>query len=177
MQLSEMEQYYARTKDEWRSIGYRKAIATLRKQNHRITFASEAIKLPNIGVRLAAKIEEIVQTDRLKRLQYANQDPRDSTLKLFLGIYGVGMSHAEKWVSAGYKTLEDLQDKGRLSRSQRIGIEHYIDFNSRIPRDEVRQHGELVVETARKIDENLVLQIMGSYRRVPSQYTSPSCTR
>ncbi|KAF8252273.1 hypothetical protein K440DRAFT_658095 [Wilcoxina mikolae CBS 423.85] len=163
--LSEMEQYYTKTQDEWRSMGYRKAIATLRKQNRKISFASEAIELPNIGSRLAEKIEEIVHTDSLKRLQYAKLEPDDATLKLFLGIYGVGLKHARTWVAAGHKTLQDLLDKEKLTESQRIGIEHHADFAVRIPRDEVQKHGEIVIKTAKDIDDELKLEIMGSYRR------------
>ncbi|KAF8534376.1 hypothetical protein BDD12DRAFT_809407 [Trichophaea hybrida] len=163
MPIQTIERY--KTQDEWRSMGYRKAIATLRKQNRKISFALEAIELPNIESRLAEKIEEIVHTDSLKRLQYAKLEPDDATLKLFLGIYGVGLKHARTWVAAGYKTLQDLLDKEKLTESQRIGIEHHADFAGRIPRDEVQKHGELVIKTAKEIDEELKLEIMGSYRR------------
>lgn len=40
--LSEMQSYYEMLKDPWRSISYRKAINTLKKQDRKIVFASEA---------------------------------------------------------------------------------------------------------------------------------------
>lgn len=40
--LEEMQKYYEMTKDQWRSMSYRKAINTLRKQEKKIVFASEA---------------------------------------------------------------------------------------------------------------------------------------
>lgn len=40
--LSEMQKYYEMTGDQWRSISYRKAINTLKKQEKKIVFASEA---------------------------------------------------------------------------------------------------------------------------------------
>lgn len=43
-----------------------------------------------IGESLAKKIEEIVETDRLRKLEYAQLEPGDVALKLFLGVYGVG---------------------------------------------------------------------------------------
>lgn len=147
-------------------MSYRRAIATLRRQNRKICFASEAIGLPSIGVRLAEKIEEIVRTDSLKRLQYAKLEPDDASLKLFLGIYGVGLKHAQKWVAAGYKTLQDILNSEKLSDSQRIGIERHADFATRIPRDEVQKHGDFVVGAANEIDNELRLEIMGSFRRV-----------
>lgn len=61
-----MKEYYERINDTWHSISYRKAITTLRGVNRRICFASEAIELPNIGERIAAKIEEVVRTDQVQ---------------------------------------------------------------------------------------------------------------
>ncbi|KAI5808813.1 hypothetical protein DFH27DRAFT_241265 [Peziza echinospora] len=163
--LSEMQKYYEMTGDQWRSLSYRKAIATLRKQTKKIVFKEEARELPSIGERLAQKIEEIVFTNHLQRLEYTKQDPTDISLKLFLGIYGVGTSQAQRWIAAGYKTLDDLLKHAKLSKNQKIGVERYKDFNTRIPREEVARHGEVVKSVARDIDEKLELEIMGSYRR------------
>lgn len=43
-QLTEMQQYYERTKDNWRSLTYRKAIGILKRQATKISFASEALQ-------------------------------------------------------------------------------------------------------------------------------------
>ncbi|TVY46113.1 DNA polymerase lambda, partial [Lachnellula subtilissima] len=87
--------------------------------------ADEAEELPKIGKRIAKKIEEIVLTDRLRRLEFAKQDPTDRILQKFLKIYGVGPSLGLKWVQQGYKTLEDLKAHVHLSANQKIGD---IDF-------------------------------------------------
>ncbi|PWW75983.1 hypothetical protein C7212DRAFT_295594 [Tuber magnatum] len=163
--LLEMQRYYEILKDTWRSLGYRKAIATLKKQDHKIRSANEARELLGIGDSLAIKIEEIVRTDHLRRLDYAKMDPEDEALRLFLGIYGVGGVKARKWVDTGYKTLDDIKAHARLTSSQRIGIEHYEDFQQRIPRDEVKQHGDIAMRVAHEIDAELKLEILGSYRR------------
>ncbi|KAH8148680.1 uncharacterized protein LAJ45_07391 [Morchella importuna] len=163
--LSEMQKYYEMTKDQWRSISYRKGISVLRKQTKKICTAAEARKLPMIGESLAKKIEEIVETDRLRKLEYAQLEPGDVALKLFLGVYGVGPSVAARWVQSGYKTLDDVVKNVRLTASQKVGIDHYQDFASRIPRDEVKRHGDIVMSTAANLDSQLQLQIMGSYRR------------
>lgn len=147
--------------------------------------------MPMIGESLAKKIEEIVETDRLRKLEYAQLEPGDVALKLFLGVYGVGYvnllapnyhthlislsvfmsltllspSVAARWVQSGYKTLDDIVKNVRLTASQKIGIDHYQDFASRIPRDEVKRHGDIVMSTAANLDSQLRLQILGSYRR------------
>src|SRR5579862_2180722 len=160
-----MSDYYARIQDTWRPIAYRKAIATLRKQDHKIATAEEAIKLPFIGSRLALKIEEIAWTDRLRRLENTKLEDSDKVLEKFLGIYGVGFSQASRWISQGHRNFEDLLLHAQLTDNQKIGIEHYEDFKTRIPRAEVEEHGNIVTSSAQSIDPRLQVVIMGSYRR------------
>jgi DNA polymerase IV len=163
--LGEMSQYYDKIQDQWRTLGYRKAVTTLRKQTKRIATKEEAIKLPGIGARLAEKIEEIALTNRLRRLENAKDDSTDKVLSLFLGVYGVGPKLANKWIQNGHQTLDDVVQKEKLSENQRIGVEHYEDFQSRIPREEVTKHGELVRVELKKLDPKVQVTVGGSYRR------------
>ncbi|OBT55509.1 hypothetical protein VE04_04120 [Pseudogymnoascus sp. 24MN13] len=163
--LQEMAAYYTRMDDTWRPIGYRKAITTLKKQDKLISTAAEAVKLPAIGQRIADKIEEIVHTDKLRRLDNTKSDRNDMILQLFLGIYGVGISQATTWLQQGYTTLEDLLAHANLTDNQRLGIDHYEDFQSRIPRAEVSALANIVADTARGIDRGIDAIVAGSYRR------------
>ncbi|KAF2813560.1 Nucleotidyltransferase [Mytilinidion resinicola] len=151
--------------DQWRTLAYRKAVATLKKQTDWITTREQAIRLPSIGERLAAKIEEIAMTNGLRRLESTKTDSLDENLRLFLGIYGVGLTQAHKWIQQGYRTLDDLKEKAHLTKNQLIGIEHYDDFATRIPRSEVEVHGQIVRKALQKIDPLFEVTIMGSYRR------------
>ncbi|OJD37932.1 dna polymerase pol4 [Diplodia corticola] len=164
--LTEMGNYYEQTKDEWRSRAYRKAISVLRKQTVKIITKEEAIKLPCVGPRLAAKIEEIVWTNRLRRLDNAHLEPGDEALQTFLKIYGVGLSKASKWVMAGLRTLEDLtRNNVPLTTNQKVGLAHYTDFNTRIPRAEVTAHGAVIQAALTAIDPAATATVGGSYRR------------
>jgi DNA polymerase IV len=163
--LQEMCKHYDQMQDHWRTLAYRKAITTLRKQDTKITTKEDAAALPFIGTRLAEKIEEIVLTDRLRKLDNTRDDPTDKVLRLFLGVYGVGLSQANKWMQAGYRTLGDLTSKAKLTENQKHGIEHYEDFAARIPRDEVAAHGTLVRDALKQIDPAFEATVMGSYRR------------
>lgn len=163
--LQQMADYYERDQDHWRLTAYRKAIAALRKQDTKITTEEEAFAIPFIGQRLAAKIEEIVWTNKLRRLENTHLDPNADVLQLFMGIYGAGLKQATKWIDQGYKTIPDLLDKAHLTKNQRIGIAHYEDFKTRIPRAEMDQHDQYVRETCSKIDDSVQFTIGGSYRR------------
>lgn len=163
--LQAMLSYYERVSDTWRVLAYRKAIATLKRQPERIISAADALRLPGVGPRLAAKIEEIATTDRLRRLEYAAEEGGDEVLRLFLGIHGVGPALAAQWTARGLRTLEDVQREVKLTPAQTLGIERYTDLNTKIPRDEVEALGKIVTEEAAKVDDAVELTIGGSYRR------------
>ena len=163
--LQQMADYYGQIGDEWRLRAYRKAIATLRNHPTKVWTREEALALPQIGERLATKIEEIAFTNRLRRLENAKAEPNDQVLQTLMKVYGVGYAQASKWVNAGYTTLDELLEKAQLTDNQRVRIEHYEDFNSRIPRAEVEQHGNIVRNNLQRIDPAFEVIVGGSYRR------------
>lgn len=163
--LQQMLSYYERTADQWRCLAYRRAIAALRRERNKVVSKSQALEIKGIGERLAAKIEEIVWTNRLRRLEQANMEPSDALLSQFLNIYGVGYQQASKWVAQGYKSLDDLKNRANLTTNQKIGIERYDDFQKRIPREEVKAHGAIVREAVVAMDSSYTVIIGGSYRR------------
>jgi DNA polymerase IV len=65
----------------------------------------------------------LATTGELQRLR--NLDSTDHTIELFMGIYGVGRTKALKFVMQGFRTLQDILERGDLNESQRIGIEFY----------------------------------------------------
>lgn len=163
--LQQMLDYYERTADHWRVIAYRNAISALRRQPKRIVTRIQTRSIPGIGPRLADKIEEIAFTNRLRHLENTNSTPEDLILQEFLGVYGAGVSQASRWVAQGFRTLEDLRMKATLTKSQRIGVDHYQGFAQRVPRAEVKAHGDIVRQAVQKADPALEVIISGSYRR------------
>lgn len=163
--LQQMADYYDKVGDQWRLRAYRKAMASLRNHPTKVWTREEALALPQIGERLATKIEEIAFTNRLRRLDNAKAEPEDQVLQTFMQIYGVGYAQANKWVNAGFKTIDELSRRAELTENQRIGVQHYEDFNSRIPRAEVEQHGDIVKKYLDRIDPTFEVIVGGSYRR------------
>lgn len=163
--LEEMGRYYDQMQDTWRTLAYRRGVTTLKKQTTKISTAKQAAALPFIGSRLADKIEEIVLTDRLRKLDSTKYDPLDQVLRLFLGVYGAGLVQASKWIQAGHRTLADLSSRAKLTDSQKLGVNHYTDFNMRISRAEVAAHGAIVAAALKTLDPAFESTVMGSYRR------------
>ena len=136
---------YANTKDQWRALGYKKAIASIKNYHKKLGTWEECSNLPFVGERLAKKIWEIIQTGHLRRLEHV--DPKQDAINLFVGVWGAGPMTAETWVSQGLKTLEDLKKHGKLTRQQEIGLKYYDEFLERIPRDEAGK----IEETVKKV--------------------------
>jgi DNA polymerase IV len=164
-QLQELADFYERTCDQWRALSFRKGVSTLKRQDKKITTKEEALKLPFVGDSIAEAIEKIVQTGKLRRLEATKEDPINEVLQLFMGIYGVGLTQASKWVSAGYRTFDDLRKNANLSENQKVGLEHYDDLQRQIPRAEVEAHGDIFKSTIAGIDSKFEVTIGGSYRR------------
>ncbi|RMZ85261.1 hypothetical protein DV738_g151, partial [Chaetothyriales sp. CBS 135597] len=163
--LQQLANHYERVGDKWRNLSYRKAITALRHQQRPVRTKEEALSIRGIGKSIAEKIEEISTTGHLRKLEMAEADPQEQRLMVFMGIYGVGLKQARMWLNQGHRTLEDLLQNAELTPSQRIGAEHYQDFQARIPREEVRKHAAIVSEVLGSVDSELQVIIGGSYRR------------
>lgn len=154
---------YANSKDQWRALGYKKAIASIKNYHKKLETWEECSSLPYVGERLAKKIWEIVQTGHLRRLDHV--DPKQEALNLFAGVWGAGPTTAEAWISQGLKTLEDLKNHGKLTRQQEIGLKYYDEFLERMPREEASKIEEVVKKAALHINPGLEAFACGSYRR------------
>ncbi len=161
--LQKMSDSY-QTSDQFRAKAFRQAIGVLRKQDRLIRTYDEAREI-GLGDSSAKQVAEIASTGRSKRLEFAQNDPRTQVVKLFTGVYGAGEATAHRWIAQGLRSLEDVRQKADLSPNQLIGLDHYDDFQQRIPRNEVAQHAAVVEQALKAADPKMQLIIGGSYRR------------
>lgn len=89
---------------------------------------------------------------------------QDKARVLFQRVYGIGAVKAERFVEAGYLTLEQLKD-APLEKAQRIGLEHMDDIECLIPRPESEQWRELLLDIFHTVDAHLGAELLGSFRR------------
>ncbi|XP_033633467.1 DNA polymerase lambda-like [Asterias rubens] len=156
---------YQNTKDHWRSLGYRKAITALKQHPKQVTSWEEANRIPGIGTKLADKIQEIIESGHLRKIDHVCSGDDMKALDLFNNIWGAGPTVAQEWVQLGYRTLDDIREKAKLSRQQKIGLKHYDDFLERMPREEAGAIEATVREMAVSIDPAMMAVVCGSYRR------------
>ena len=133
-----------------------------------LTLLQEVKALPYVKQSLADKIWEIIRTNELVKLsafqsrddvstrQYQSTITLDlhshfsPSVALFAGVWGAGAETSKQWFAQGFRTLDDLRRRARLTRMQQIGLQYYDDFNTPIPRAEVTRI-ESIVTTGERI--------------------------
>ncbi|KAJ3614650.1 hypothetical protein NHX12_018221 [Muraenolepis orangiensis] len=154
---------YTHQGDKWRALGYSKAVNALKSYHKPVTSYQEACQIPGIGKRMADKIDEIMESGHLRKLDQMGEAV--PVLELFTNVWGAGPKTAQLWYQQGFRTLEDIRTKANLSNTQKIGLKHYDDLLDRMPREEAAAIETLVREAVEAIDPNLLAMACGSYRR------------
>ncbi|XP_054896914.1 DNA polymerase lambda [Poeciliopsis prolifica] len=161
--LEVLAKAYTHQGDKWRALGYSKAINALKSLNKPITSYQEACQIPGIGKRMADKIEEIMESGHLRKLDHIGEAV--PVLELFTNIWGAGAKTAQLWYQQGFRTLDDIRTKAHLTSTQKIGLKHYDDLLDRMPREEAAAIEKVVSDAAHAVDADLVAMACGSYRR------------
>lgn len=122
------------------------------------------VKVKGIGEGVLKKVKEIVETGTLSQL--AESDVKSSEASILTRVYGIGPAKAAELEAAGIRTLEDLKKSDvSLTKNQAFGLKHFTDLERRIPRDEVKRIGEIVLDLIESSGEGNVALLIGSYRR------------
>ncbi|KAI3352864.1 hypothetical protein L3Q82_019432, partial [Scortum barcoo] len=161
--LEVLAKAYTHQGDKWRALGYSKAVNALKSYHKPITSYQEACQIPGIGKRMADKIDEIMESGHLRKLDHIGEAV--PILELFSNIWGAGAKTAQLWYQQGFRTLEDICTKAHLSNTQKIGLKYYDDFLDRMPREEAAAIEKVVRDVVQALDPQLVAIACGSYRR------------
>ncbi|XP_044273275.1 DNA polymerase beta [Varanus komodoensis] len=145
---------------------YRKAASVIAKYPSKIQSGAEAKKLDGVGAKIAEKIDEFLSTGKLRKLEKIRQDDTSSSINFLTRVSGIGPAAARKLVDEGIKTLDDLRkNEHKLNHHQRIGLKYFEDFEKRIPRKEMLEMQEIVVNVIKEVDSKYIATVCGSFRR------------
>ena len=175
--LENLKKIYDTQKDKkWNSKALLTAIQILKKYNGPITSGKQLqTELKGIGEKIALRIDEILKTGNLEELNDSSLDNSfDNSYDKLLDITGVGPTRAKKWIEMNIKNIDDLkkaisENKIKSTHHIDIGIKYYEDFQKKIPREEIDRMNIFLKKAIKKIDNNLIFEICGSYRRGMSQ--------
>ena len=76
--------------DDWRSFSYYKAISVIEKFLFKIESVDQDKGLPLVGNSLQDRIQEIVTTGKLSKLEHFEKDENIWTITLFCEVWGIG---------------------------------------------------------------------------------------
>lgn len=157
--------------DTFRAAAYTKAANALKRHPKPILSGKEARAIPGIGQGIADRIQEFLDTGKLRELEEANQGEEQAALALLLRVPGIGPVAARRLVEqVGVRSLADLralaaEGKLRLTTQQRVGLKYFEELELRVPRAEVAEVEALVQATAAAVDPRFYVEAVGSYRR------------
>uniref|UniRef100_A0A8C6US17 DNA polymerase n=1 Tax=Neogobius melanostomus TaxID=47308 RepID=A0A8C6US17_9GOBI len=152
--LEVLAKAYSHQGDKWRALSYSKAVNALKSYHKPVTSYQEACQIPGIGTRMADKIDEIMESGHLRKLDHIGEAV--PVLEMFTNIWGAGAKTAQLWYQQGFRTLEDISTKAHLNHNQKIGLKYYNDFLTECLE---------MNDAARAVDPGLVSLACGSYRR------------
>ncbi|XP_069467733.1 DNA polymerase lambda isoform X1 [Ambystoma mexicanum] len=149
--------------DRWRALGYTKAINALKSFHKPVTTYQEACTIRGIGKKMAEKIEEILESGHLRKIDHIDESV--GVMEIFSNIWGAGVKTAQMWYQQGFRTLDDIRTKANLTSQQVIGLKYYEDLLDRMPREEAAEIEQTVREVALSINPGLLSVACGSFRR------------
>lgn len=154
-------------KNVFKVRAYQKVIPQLKSLDH--IYNLEDIKeIEGIGKGIKDRIKEIIETGELKSAEEIKNNPRMKVIEDFMRIYGVGPVKAKDlYDKNNIKSIQELKEKADeyLNDKQKIGLKYYDDINERIPRKEMISHEKKIKTIIKKINKNIIVTLVGSYRR------------
>ena len=114
------------------------------------------------------KIEEIIDTGRLKLLDDLSKSSKLEEHEELQDVLGIGPKMANKLIKKGIKSIDDLkkasvQSKIELTKMQKLGLKFYRDLSYKIDRKEVRQYKNEYTKLLKKEFPTLKIHLAGSY--------------
>ncbi|KXN87482.1 DNA-directed DNA/RNA polymerase mu [Leucoagaricus sp. SymC.cos] len=111
------------------ALAYERAVAVIKSYPYLITretFERDVTKLPGIGSKVKAKIEEYLENGEIEETETTLHSERYRSLSLFTTVHGIGPSTARHLYEIGLRTIEDLE--------RYFDIEKSVDTNDiRVP--------------------------------------------
>ena len=165
--LEKMQKKEIADKQAFKARAYTKVIKQLRVLDKPITRIEDLDGIEGIGTSIRTKIEEILETGKLKQADEYDNRPEIKIIEALMKVYGIGPAKAKSLVEEnGITGIEDLKKRqDLLNDKQKMGLKYWEDFDLRIPRVEMDKHAANIKDTIKSIDKRYIVELSGSYRR------------
>ncbi|XP_059253081.1 DNA-directed DNA/RNA polymerase mu isoform X3 [Mustela nigripes] len=151
---------------EGRFLSFRRAAAVLKALPSQVTALSQLQGLPNFGEHSCRVVQELLEHGVCEEVERVRRSERYQTMKLFTGIFGVGVKTADRWYRDGLRTLDSLHEQlQRLTQQQRAGLQHYRELSVPVQRPEAEALQQEVEAAAVDILPRATVTLVGGFRR------------
>ncbi|XP_026358203.2 DNA-directed DNA/RNA polymerase mu isoform X1 [Ursus arctos] len=151
---------------EGRFLSFCRAAAVLKALPSRVTALSQLQGLPHFGEHSCRVVQELLEHGVCEEVERVRLSERYQTMKLFTGIFGVGVKTADRWYQDGLRTLDSLQGQAqRLTQQQRAGLQHYHDLSAPVQRPEAETLQRVVAANAARVLPGATVTLAGGFRR------------
>lgn len=163
--------------NEFRIRSLKAGLKAIKTFSSTITSSTQLSNLPGIGKGIKDRIDEIIKTKKLTELEQLcstidcdNLNKKNLKDEL-LSIVGVGSSLVDKLLKdLKITSVQDFiklvkTNKLKVSKTIELGIKYYKKLKFNIPRQEITKTLDFLQKQISQIDDSLIIQICGSYRR------------
>lgn len=164
-----------RGQQQRRITSFIRARDAIKKHKSKITMVSQAKAIDGVGKGIADRIGEYLRTGKLQELEDL-VDPEAQIIIDLCTVTGIGEKTAQTLRDEhGVVSVDDLIDKFNrgvisvkknvLTHHQAVGLKYYYDLKERMPYAEADKIAQIVHAVIGELDDGLVVQVCGSYRR------------
>ena len=157
--------------NKYETQAYKKLITILRKYPKKINKNSlnELKNIDGIGKNTLYKIDEILQTGKLKLLEDMKKDKIINARLKLQTVMGIGPELSKKLIQKNIYNINQLKKANKngtikLTHMQKIGIKYYDSLNTKIPRKEITSYKNNLTKILQNSFPDIEIQMSGSYR-------------
>lgn len=166
--MEKMRKQETANKQPFKARAYANVIKQVKAIGHPIHTMEDIKDVPGIGEGIRKKIQEILETGRLKQAENTATAKLVDAMEMFMKVHGIGPVKARQLVEEhGVNTLDELRRRQDelLNDKQKTALKYVEDFNARIPRAEMDKHATIIKDSIRALDPAYIVELTGSYRR------------
>ncbi|PKC17486.1 Nucleotidyltransferase [Rhizophagus irregularis] len=151
--------------DNFRERAYYAAIKSIEAYPKKIESGKEARELKFIGPSIEMKIDEILKTGTCSHVTGYPDSAERQLFNELNKVPRIGRIRALKYLSKGYKTLEEISNCSNLQPDQKYIIKHINELGETIPRWEMNLLLEYIMKQLDNRDNRYLIEACGSFRR------------
>ncbi|XP_011383041.1 DNA-directed DNA/RNA polymerase mu isoform X2 [Pteropus vampyrus] len=151
---------------EGRVLAFSRAASMLKAFPGPVTALRQLQGLPHFGEHSCRVVQELLDRGECVEVERVRLSARYRSMKLFTGIFGVGVRTADRWYREGLRTLDDVREQvQRLTQQQKAGLRHHADLSTPVQRPDAEALQQVVEAAVEQALPGATVTLAGGFRR------------